>query len=109
MPGESGGPVVATLVCHHHPLRTRLRVQRAPGIPHALCWAKGSCTTRAHRAAGSRSRILATDVIARSGATKQSTLLFAALTMDCFASLAMTVLATELAVCKLNPNTGPLP
>src|SRR3981081_1840918 len=55
MPGDSGGPVVATLVCHHHTLRTRLRVQRAPGIPHALCWAKGSCTTRALRAAGMRS------------------------------------------------------
>src|ERR1700716_136200 len=52
--GCSGGPVVATLVCHHHTLRTRLRVQRAPGIPHALCWAKDSCTARAHRAAGSR-------------------------------------------------------
>jgi len=36
MPGESGGPVVTTLVCYHHTLRTRLRVQRAPGIPHAL-------------------------------------------------------------------------
>src|ERR1700730_7622125 len=33
--GCSGGPVVATLVCFL-PLHTRLRVQRAPGIPHAL-------------------------------------------------------------------------
>ena len=30
--------MVATLVCHLHTLRTRLRVQRAPGIPQALCF-----------------------------------------------------------------------
>jgi hypothetical protein len=38
MPGESGATVVTTLVCYHHTLHTRLRVQRAPGIPHALCF-----------------------------------------------------------------------
>jgi hypothetical protein len=41
MPGDPGVPVVATLVCHH-PLHTRLRVQRAPGIPHALFGARNS-------------------------------------------------------------------
>src|SRR5216683_2715777 len=36
MPGESGGPVVTTLVCLLHILHARLRVHWAPGIPHAL-------------------------------------------------------------------------
>src|SRR4030081_1945033 len=61
------------------------------------------------------------DVMARSEATKQSTLLFCGanhglLRGACHRAriratrwLAMTVLATELAVCKLNPDTGPLP
>ena len=33
-------------------MHTRLRVQRAPGIPHALKGAKDKRTARAHRAAG---------------------------------------------------------
>src|SRR5258708_32632877 len=41
----------------HYTLHTRLRVQRAPGIPHALKGAKDSCTARALRAAGSRTRV----------------------------------------------------
>jgi hypothetical protein len=32
-------------------------VQWAPGIPHALYWAEVSVKARAHRAAGSRTRI----------------------------------------------------
>ncbi len=37
-------PVVTTLVCFFI-LHARLRVQRAPGFPCALCfWASGSCT-----------------------------------------------------------------
>jgi hypothetical protein len=35
----------------------RLRVHRAPGVPHALTWVKNSCTTRAPRAAGMRARV----------------------------------------------------
>jgi hypothetical protein len=35
MPGVSGVTVVTTLVCFYH-LHTRLRAQRAPGIPCAL-------------------------------------------------------------------------
>jgi hypothetical protein len=50
MPGDPGATVV-TNSCAFYTLRTRLRVQPAPGIPHALCWADRSCTTRAHRAA----------------------------------------------------------
>ncbi len=34
-------------------------MQRASGVPHALCLkeGQGSCTTRAHRAAGSRAHV----------------------------------------------------
>ena len=53
MPGDPGATVVtnsrAYLLLH-----ARLRVQRAPGIPHALCWADHSCTTRAQCVAGMR-------------------------------------------------------
>jgi hypothetical protein len=35
MPGDPGATVV-TNACAHYTLRTRLRVQWAPGIPHAL-------------------------------------------------------------------------
>ena len=42
---------------YHYKEHTRPRVQRAPGIPHALKRAGDKCTTRAHRAAGTRSRI----------------------------------------------------
>jgi hypothetical protein len=51
MPGDPGATVV-TNSCAFYTLRTRLRVQRAPGIPHALCWADRSSTTRALCAAG---------------------------------------------------------
>src|ERR1700732_2880685 len=44
MPGEPGA-TVATTSCATYTLHTRLRVQRAPGIPHALCWAKNSRST----------------------------------------------------------------
>jgi hypothetical protein len=56
MPGDSGVLVYscAFYQCKAH---TRPRVQRAPGIPHALFRAKGPCTTRAHLAARSRMRI----------------------------------------------------
>jgi hypothetical protein len=53
MPGESGEPVATTLVCFLF-LHTRLRVHRAPGIPHALIyfWAKNSCIIRTLRRRG---------------------------------------------------------
>jgi hypothetical protein len=40
--GNAGcpGATVVTNACAYYTSRTRLRVQRAPGIPHALCWAK---------------------------------------------------------------------
>jgi hypothetical protein len=59
MLGVSGELVVTTAGEHLLPfLPTRLRVHWAPGIPHALFWAENKCKARAHRAAGSRRRIL---------------------------------------------------
>ena len=57
--GMPGVPVYSlSLVCVLLlQVHTRPRVQRAPGIPHALQGAKDSSTTRAQRAAGSRSRV----------------------------------------------------
>ena len=50
--GNAGcpGATVVTNACAHYTSRTRLRVQRAPGIPHALSWADHSGTTRARSA-----------------------------------------------------------
>src|SRR5213079_2888982 len=93
MPGEAGGPVVTTLVCSFHLSHARLRVQRAPGIPCALCYRgpkKNSRKPRAHRAAGSRRDVIARSDLsavaqrAKAEATKQSTLQFRG-NMDCFA------------------------
>jgi hypothetical protein len=60
--------------CATNTLHTRLRVQRAPGIPHALC-----CWARDHQRLGciaprGRERVSGLVVIARSNATKQSIL-----------------------------------
>jgi hypothetical protein len=48
MPGQSGEPTVTTLVCLLQLSHARLRVHRAPGIPHALHRAEPTRTTRAH-------------------------------------------------------------
>src|SRR5260370_15452154 len=53
MSGDSGGPVVTTLVWFIFS-HARLRVHRAPGIPHALYRAEDSYRTRALHAAGVR-------------------------------------------------------
>jgi hypothetical protein len=52
--GMPGVPVYSLLLVCVLPLQvhTRPRVQRAPGIPHALHGARVSCTTRARGAAG---------------------------------------------------------
>ncbi|CAN0464639.1 unnamed protein product, partial [Phaeothamnion confervicola] len=70
-------------------LHARPRVQRAPGLPCALCfeWADTNSKTRAYLAAGSRSRIW-NAVIA--SAAKQS-ISPRKERMDCFAALAMTI------------------
>ena len=70
--------------CATNTLHTRLRVRRAPGIPHALYWAEDSCTPRAHRVARSRNcvdnelvvipakeRVKETDLILRSLRSKR--------------------------------------
>src|SRR6202521_3030308 len=41
---------------YQYQVHTRPRVQRAPGIPHALHGAEDKCKPRAHRAARSRTR-----------------------------------------------------
>ena len=58
MPGDSGATVVTTLVCYQH---TAHEAAGATGTRHSprplIFGAKDSCTTRAHRAAGSRSLV----------------------------------------------------
>jgi hypothetical protein len=56
MPGDPGATVV-TNACAYYTSRTRLRVQRAPGIPRSLKGARNSSITRAQRVAGMRRRI----------------------------------------------------
>jgi hypothetical protein len=69
---------------------TRLRVHRAPGIPHALVVQKGEEFINASDASRRGIVNVSPCVIARSEATKQSSFLSWS-RMDCFASLAMTV------------------
>jgi len=58
MPGESGGPVVTMLVCFVFIAREAAGAAGTRHSPRPLVFgAKDSCTTRAHRAARSRSRI----------------------------------------------------
>src|ERR1035437_6319669 len=58
MPGDPGATVVTTLVCYQH---TAHEAAGATGTRHSprplIFGAKDSCTTRAHRAAGSRSLV----------------------------------------------------
>jgi hypothetical protein len=89
MPGRSGVTVVTTLVCFFI-LHARLRVHQAPGFPRALWFQKAGFPgkPRTHRAARMRNCI---NVIARSEATKQSTL-------TCFAALWIASLALAMTV-----------
>src|ERR1700757_3129655 len=74
---------------------TRLRVHRAPGIPHALCFQGGRYwqTSDALRREIARVCLDFTTVIARSPCDEA--IQPARCLMDCFASLAMTVGARE--------------
>ena len=74
--GNAGcpGATVVTNSCAFYTLRTRLRVRRAPGIPHALCRADCSYTTRAQCAA--RMQRYVSPSLRGAKATKQSTLAF---------------------------------
>ena len=71
MPGASGEPVVTTS-CAFYFSHARLRVHRAPGIPCALTflWAKDSCITRAHHAAGMQRCVAPCVVPAQAGTHK---------------------------------------
>jgi hypothetical protein len=65
-------------------------VQRAPGISHALCFLGAPFM---HNSGDQRRGIAESHLPSLRGAlaTKQSSFLFCEATMDCFASLAMTV------------------
>jgi hypothetical protein len=63
MPGDSGGPVVTTLVWFYLNLHARLRVHRAPGIPHALWGGRYKYNSGAMRRGNAE---LSLNVIARS-------------------------------------------
>jgi hypothetical protein len=94
MPGDSG-VLVYSCAYYHYKAHTRPRVQRAPGIPHALYGGGrfGNVSDASRREGevvctwGTVIAYLA--VIARSEATKQSIFL-SCCAMVCFASLAMT-------------------
>jgi hypothetical protein len=93
MPGESGATAVNTRVhTHYQYAHTRLRVHRAPGIPHALC-SRGPKFLQISGASRREKADLCFDVIAcdkreafaqGSETTKQSILSLLG-TMDCFA------------------------
>src|SRR6266481_5791446 len=75
-------------------LRARLRVHRAPGIPCALCSQKARRSWQTSRSI--RGEIAKLCLTSLRGAKRRSNPLFSATSMDCFASLAMTV--SKLAV-----------
>src|SRR3954469_14021272 len=86
MPGCSGEPVVTTS-CAFSFLHARLRVQRAPGIPCALSIraVDAKLGRTAPRECGG---VVEPDSVIASAAKRSSFVLH--LTMDCFATLAMT-------------------
>jgi hypothetical protein len=61
MPGCSGGPVVTTLVWFVFIFHARLRVHRAPGIPHALIGRKIFAGLGRNGAAGMLSAVIASE------------------------------------------------
>jgi hypothetical protein len=68
MPGDSG-VLVYSCAFYQYKVHTRPRVQRAPGVPHALLGRKNSCTARAHRAASAKSFV---DLTSLRGAKRRS-------------------------------------
>jgi len=94
MPGDSG-VLVYSCAFYHYQVHTRPRVQRAPGIPHALFGRKinarlGRIAPRDRETASDEhERTTLSAVIA--SAAKQSIFLSFRGKMDCFAALAMTV------------------
>jgi hypothetical protein len=55
MPGDPGATVVTTLVCYQHNAHEAAGATGTRHSPRPLFGAEFSCTTRAHRAAGTRS------------------------------------------------------
>ena len=69
---------------------TRLRVHRAPGIPHALCFQGGSYWQTSDALRRENADVCLHSPSLR--AKRSNPLFLSCFTMDCFASLAMTVL-----------------
>jgi hypothetical protein len=80
MPGYSGVTAV-TNSCGLFFSHARLRVHWAPGIPHALCRARDSCTTRAKTRRG----IVEVCLSSLRGAERRSNPSLLCRAMDCFA------------------------
>src|SRR6202041_1431493 len=68
---------------------TRLRVHRAPGIPHALCFQGGRFHQTSDASRRENAKVCLHSPSLR--AKRSNPLFLSCFTMDCFASLAMTV------------------
>ena|SRR6266702_5199812 len=86
---------------------TRLRVQRAPGVPHALSWARDKCNDSG---ASRREGEVVSGIGATSlrGAKRRSNPYFLCREMDCFASLAMTVWPFDEPSFVVPAKAGPI-
>jgi hypothetical protein len=82
MPGDFRCDLTNACALYHYHCTRGYRAHRAPGIPCALFWAGATCTTRALRAAGSRTYFSTS--LRGALATKQSILSIRS-EMDCFA------------------------
>src|SRR5580692_9757241 len=82
---------------------TRLRVHRAPGIPHALCFQGGDLLQTSDALRREIAKLFLHSPSLR--AKRSNPLFLSCCTMDCFASLAMTVLQSFAPWLfeKLNP------
>jgi hypothetical protein len=102
MPGDSGEPVVTTLVCSTLPIARE--AMGAAGTRHSLrpllSWAMVSCTTRANRAAGMRSRATSASETKQSRTSETKKL-------NCFVSLAMTVFGCLKIESTLSSSSRP--
>jgi len=97
--------VVTTLACFL--LHARLRVQRAPGIPHALIFQGREINASLGRTAPRELYACLDAVIA--SAAKQSSLLFIfCCAMDCFVALLPCANASRLSQAMTNSGVGPL-
>ncbi len=110
MPGDSGGPVVTTLVCYQHFAHEAAGASGARHSPRPLfSRATISCTTRAHCAARSRRCVCRhceerqrRPVRRSSKSEGGSNPFFVCGSMECFASLVMTKETHSRPSCPIN-------